>query len=70
MQTEMRIVLRQPLERALIADWRQRPYYRYLMRLPWSMKGKDTVRIPLEVLDRPPDEIHKAFARMMAFYRR
>src|SRR5512136_1240854 len=45
MSNELRITLHEPLERALLADWRKRPFYRFLMRLPWSMVGKDVIRI-------------------------
>lgn len=67
---ELRITLLEPLERALLADWRKRPIHRFLMRLPWSMAAKEVIRIPLDILDRPPGEIHHNFTRMMRFYRR
>lgn len=67
---ELRITLLEPLERALLADWRKRPIHRFLMRLPWSMASKDVIRIPLDVFDRPAGEIHHNFTRMMRFYRR
>ena len=67
---ELRITLPEPLERALLADWRKRPIHRFLMRLPWSMAAKDVIRIPLDVLDHPADEIHANFMRIMSFYRR
>ena len=38
---ELRIALQEPLERALLANWRKRPIYRFLMRLPWSMAAKN-----------------------------
>jgi len=67
---ELRITLQEPLERALLANWRKRPIYRFLMRLPWSMAAKNVIRIPLDVFDRPADEIHANFMRIMSFYRR
>jgi hypothetical protein len=67
---ELRITLLEPLDRALIADWRKRPFYRFLMRLPWTMTGNDVVRIPLDVFDHPAEEIEHTFTRMMGFYRR
>jgi hypothetical protein len=70
LSNELRITLQEPIERALIADWRKRPFYRMLMRLPWVMTGKDVVRIPLDVFDRSAEEIHRNFMRMMHFYRR
>jgi hypothetical protein len=65
---ELRITLREPFERALLTDWRKRPFHRFLMRLPWAMAGKDIVRIPLDVFDHSADEIHHTFMRMMNFY--
>ncbi|MBS0233814.1 MAG: hypothetical protein JSR99_10040 [Proteobacteria bacterium] len=67
---ELRITLDVPLDRALLADWRKRPSYRYLMRLPWAMAKGGIIRIPLDVFDRPADEIMHSFERMMRFYRR
>ena len=34
---ELQIALKTRLSSALVADWRQQPFYRSLMRLPWSM---------------------------------
>jgi hypothetical protein len=69
MSNELHIILQEPFERALLADWRKRPAHRFLMRLPWSMAAKDVIRIPLDVFDRPASEIHHNFIRMMRFYR-
>jgi len=66
---ELLIMLEDPLERALLVDWRRRPFYRFLMRLPWSLKGS-VIRIPLDAFDRPPEEIAQSFTRMMGFYKR
>ena len=66
---ELLITLEDPLERALLVDWRRRPFYRFLMRLPWSLKGS-VIRIPLDAFDRPPEEIAQSFTRMMGFYKR
>lgn len=68
--SEMLITLDEPLERSLIADWRRRPVPRNLMRLPWSMAEDDVIKIPLDVMDHPANEIFVAFKRMMTFYRR
>ena len=67
---ELHIVLSQPIERGLIADWRQRPAWRYLMRLPWTMPSADVIRIPLDPFDKSPSDIHHHFTRMSLFYRR
>jgi hypothetical protein len=68
-QNELQITLAQPLQRALIADWRQRPMHRLLMRLPWSLTAKGVIRIPLDVFDHDAGDIHKTFVRMLRFYR-
>ncbi|MFA7307058.1 MAG: hypothetical protein WC026_10340 [Hyphomicrobium sp.] len=67
---ELLITLQEPLERALLADWRKRPMHRFLMRLPWTMAGQDVVRMPLDVFDHAAEDIHRTFVRMMNFYRR
>ncbi len=67
---ELRITLEDPLDEALLADWRPRPLYRQLMRLPWATGRGGIIRIPLDVFDRPADEIMNSFERMMGFYRR
>jgi len=67
---ELHISLEEPFERALLADWRKRPFHRFLMRLPWTLASKNIVRIPLDVFDHSADEIHQTFVRMMNFYRR
>jgi hypothetical protein len=67
---ELRITLEDTLDRALIADWRKRPFYRYLMRLPWTAAANNVIRVPLDVFDRPADEILHSFTRMMGFFRR
>jgi hypothetical protein len=67
---ELRITLLEPLEKSLLADWRRRPFYRVLMRLPWTMAPDNIVRIPLDVFDHPASEIMDRFTRMRSFYRR
>ena len=66
---ELRITLTEPLDRALLADWRKRPLHRFLMRLPWTMSGNEVIRIPLDIFDRPAEDITNNFTRMMGFYR-
>jgi hypothetical protein len=66
---ELEILLNQPLASALAVDWRSRPLHRTLMRLPSSLSSKNTIRIPLDVLDRPAHEIHRTFLRMWRHYR-
>ncbi len=66
---ELQITLKHPLTRALIKDWRKVPWYRQLMRLPWSMTHDNKVRIALDAFDKEPDEIHRTFQRMWRHYR-
>jgi len=65
---ELSVTLREPVDRALIADWRRRPLYRMLMRLPWSMKG-NTIRIGLEPFDQSPTQIHQNLMRLWQYFR-
>ncbi|MBU2580995.1 MAG: hypothetical protein KJ622_04675 [Alphaproteobacteria bacterium] len=69
MTHELQIKLSQPLERALVADWRKMAFYRLLMRLPWKMSHNNTVRINLEPFDDTPDEIERTLKRMQRHYR-
>jgi hypothetical protein len=66
---ELQIVLGVPLGSALVADWRKRPTYRLLMRLPWRMGHDGIVRVNLEPFDQPADVIHRTFLRMWRYYR-
>jgi len=66
---ELEIALNQPLSSALAADGRCRPVYRALMRLPSSLTSKNTIRIPLDVFDRPSYEIHRTFLRIWRYNR-
>ncbi|MEO1543066.1 MAG: hypothetical protein AAFR75_03485 [Pseudomonadota bacterium] len=66
---ELQLKLSQPIPDVLLADWRQLPWYRLFMHLPWRMSDGNVVRIPLDTLSRPPDEIERAFRRMRDFHR-
>ena len=66
---ELQITLKQPLNSALIADWRKVPWYRRFMRLPWTMTFNNMIRITLDPFDKEPDEIHRTFKRMWRHYR-
>lgn len=66
---ELQIALNMRLSSALVADWRKLPFYRSLMRLPWSMAHSNVVRVNLEPFDQPPDEIHRTLMRMWRYYR-
>ncbi len=63
------IGLKTPIPEALLADWRSRPLLRRPMRRPWRMASKTEIRIPLDVLDKPPAEIKETFVRMWRFNR-
>ena len=67
---ELRITLLEPLERALLADWRKRPIHRFLMRLPWSMAAKTSYASRSTFLTALPAKSTHNFTRMMRFYRR
>lgn len=66
---ELHVDLKVPIARALIMDWRRRSFLRSLMRLPWSWAAPRTIRIPLDIMDQPPDVIHATLQRMWRYYR-
>lgn len=66
---ELQIKLKQPLNAALLADWRRLPIWRLLMRLPWSMTHDNVIRINLQPFAVPADEVHRTVQRMWRFYR-
>lgn len=66
---ELQITLRQPLSTALVADWRKIPWYRLPMRLPWKMTHQNVIRVPLDPLEKEPEEIHRNLQRMWRHYR-
>jgi len=65
----LKITLDQPLGSALVADWRQLPFWRRGMRLLWSMSPDNSVTITLDPLDQEPDEIYRTCTRMWRYYR-
>lgn len=66
---ELQITLAVPTGSALVADWRKRPWYRALMRLPWSAAANNVIRVDLDPFDQPPDQIHRTLLRMWRYYR-
>lgn len=66
---DMMLTLRSTLAEALLVDWRDRPLLRRLMRLPWSLRKGNRVRIPLDIMDRPVAEVHQTFLRLWRYYR-
>lgn len=45
---ELEISLSQTLGSAILADWRDLPYHRLLMKLPWRMPNDRTILVDLE----------------------
>ena len=66
---ELHIKLKQPVQSALLADWRRLRIWRLLMRLPWTMGYDNIVRINLQPFAPPADQIHRTIFRMWKFYR-
>lgn len=66
---ELQIGLNMRISSALVVDWRQQPFHRSLMRLPWSMDHTNVIRINLEPFDQQPDEIQRTLLRMWRHYR-
>ncbi len=66
---ELHIKLKQPVNSALLADWRRLPIWRLLMRLPWQMGYDNIVRINLQPFAPAAEEIDRTIQRMWRFYR-
>ncbi len=66
---ELQIALNAPVTSALVADWRKQPFYRSLMRLPWTMTYDNKVRVRLAQFGTPPEEIHRTLLRMLRYFR-
>lgn len=66
---ELHVKLRQPLGKALLADWRRLAIWRLLMRLPWTMGYDNIIRIDLQPFAPPPDEVVSTMQRMWRYYR-
>ncbi len=66
---ELQIALNMRLSSALVADWRQQPFYRSLMRLPWTMARSNVVGVNLEPFNQEPEEIHRTLLRLWKHYR-
>ena len=66
---ELHIALSLPLGSALVADWRRVPLHRSLMRLQWSMTHNNVIRVRVDPLEQPPDEIHRVLVRMWRYYK-
>jgi len=66
--SELNIKLSQGLPSALIADWRSLPWYRLLMKLPWTMGRDNVVRINLEPFAAEPEKILDAMQRTRRYF--
>jgi len=66
---ELQFRLRTSLDRALLADWRELPIWRLLMKLPWTMTHENVIRIPLAPFAPSPEDIHREFSRLWKYYR-
>lgn len=66
---QLQIGLNMLLSSALVVDWRKLPFWRSLMRLPWSMGQSNVVHINLEPFSEPPEEIHRTLVRLWRYYR-
>jgi hypothetical protein len=66
---ELQIKLQQPVNTALLADWRRLPVWRLLMRLPWTMGYDNIVRVNLQPFGKPAEEITRTIQRMWRYYR-
>lgn len=66
---ELQIGLNMLLSSALVADWRKQPFWRSLMRLPWTMGQSNVVNISLDPFSETPDEIQRTLVRLWRYYR-
>lgn len=65
---ELQITLSRPLSQAVIADWRDLPYHRLLMRLPWRMPNENTIYVNLEPFGGDPEQIVAEIKRRWRYY--
>lgn len=66
---ELQIGLKTRLSSALVADWRKQPFWRSLMRLPWTMTRSNVIGVNLEPYNQEPEEIHRTLLRLWRHYR-
>jgi hypothetical protein len=66
---ELQLALNMRLSSALVADWRRQPFWRSLMRLPWTMARAGVVAVNLEPFNQEPEEIHRTLVRLWKYYR-
>jgi hypothetical protein len=66
---ELQIGLNMLMSNALVVDWRKQPFWRSLMRLPWSMGSSNVVRVNLEPFSQAPEEVERTLVRLWKYYR-
>lgn len=66
---ELHIHLSVPIEQALLADWRDLPIWRLLMKLPWHRGKDEVIRIPLEPFEPKADEIRSKLLQIWDYCR-
>jgi hypothetical protein len=66
---EADIALAAPLTTALMEDRRNMKFYRRLMRKPFYLKSGLTIRVPLEIFNRPPEDIIGSLMRIWIYNR-
>ena len=66
---ELEISLSQPLAVSLLKDDRHTPLHRRLMRRPFYLRPGRKVRVPLEIFDRPAEEIFGSLKRIWNYNR-
>lgn len=66
---ELQIGLKERLSSALVTDWRKQPFWRSLMRLPWTMSRSNVVGVNLDPFNKEPDEVHRTLLRLWRHYR-
>jgi hypothetical protein len=66
---ELQIGLNMVLSSALVTDWRKQPFWRSLMRLPWTMGKSNVVNVSLDPFSQTPDEIKRTLVRLWRYYR-
>ena len=67
---ELEITLSRTMDGAVMADWRDLPYHRLLMRLPWRMPSDDKVLIDLEPFGSEPETILSEIQRRWRYFGR
>lgn len=67
--SEADIALDAPLATALVEDGRNMKLYRRWMRKPFYLKSNRTIRVPLEIFDRQPEDIVASLLRIWVYNR-